>query len=221
MKAQPHRAITDVAVSLEFSTSAEFAREFRREYGVAPSKWDRRSRVDQRSKVNAEPATTAMFDAAPRIVEHSPCRIVFVRLRTWFQIPVLKGGLQRDTSGLDSTGFEWRSAHLVGKSWDNYETTPLERVAYDLGFVVPPRLTPPVDMGVLDLPGHGAVHLHCHGELRLVADAWDYLYDRWFPASDREPGHLPSMTWFNRRPDELGWVLWDLDRAIPIRDSRR
>jgi DNA gyrase inhibitor GyrI len=56
--------------------------------------------------------------------------------------------------------------------------------------------------------------------LRLVADAWDYLYERWLPESDRDPHHLPSMKWFHRRPDELDWQSWDLDCAVPLEATR-
>lgn len=214
LKANPRRTITSVAMGAGFASSAEFTREFTREYGTAPSRWDRRGRVDLRPKIHApsrplrKPEVTAEF--------HPECRIAYVRVRTWFRVPDLPRGYGRLTSALERIGFAWRSARLVGMSWDNYETTPLDLLTYDLGFVVPMDLPIAAGLGVLDLPDHDAVHLRCNGELRRIADAWDFLYEVWLPEHDREPGALPSMKWFHRRPDEVGWSRSVLDCAVPL-----
>ncbi|MCG8479080.1 MAG: AraC family transcriptional regulator [Spirochaetales bacterium] len=214
LKSGTSRSITSVAMQMGFASSAEFSREFRREYGVAPSRWDRTSRVDRIPKVNAD--TPQSEPAIANVISVTACRVAFVRMKTWFEIPVLQRGYERLTDSLEADGFDWRSARLVGMSWDNYETTPLELVTYDLGFVVPASFESHRGLTAIDLPVHDAVTIRCSGELRVVADAWDFLYERWLPEHEREPNHLPTMKWFVRRPDQIGWDRWEVDCAIPL-----
>ncbi len=214
LKSGPSRSITSVAMKLGFASSAEFSREFRREYGVAPSRWDRNSRIDRIPKVNA--AAHRPEPVAATVISVPKCRVAFIRMKTWFEIPVLQRGYDLLVEALEADGFDWRSGRLVGMSWDNYETTPLELVTYDLGFVVPASFEPRAGLTCVDLPAHDAVTVRCAGELRLVADAWDFLYERWLPEHEREPDSLPTMKWFVRRPDEIGWDRWEVDCAIPL-----
>jgi hypothetical protein len=57
--------------------------------------------------------------------------------------------------------------------WDNYETTPLDRIHYDLGFEVPADVAGDERIGTYGLPGFRAVAVHCQGELRTIGRAWD------------------------------------------------
>lgn len=62
-------------------------------------------------------------------------------------------------------------------SWDHYETTPLDRIHYDLAFTVPDSLSSDDEIGIRELPSMTCVNVHCGGPLSLIARAWDYLYE--------------------------------------------
>ena len=80
---------------------------------------------------------------------------------------------------LEERGVDWRQSQLLGLSWDNYETTPLEQVRYDFGFAVPDSIEAEGEIGIHELPAVRSVDVHCRGDLSLIARAWDYLYDEW------------------------------------------
>ena len=48
MKSSPERSLASIALDAGFSAHSDFTRVFKQHYGVAPSRWDRRSRLDAR-----------------------------------------------------------------------------------------------------------------------------------------------------------------------------
>ncbi|MEM7588397.1 MAG: AraC family transcriptional regulator, partial [Acidobacteriota bacterium] len=238
MKAAPKRKLTSIALDLGYPSLSELSRAFRREYGIAPSAWDRKTRLDAATVrepmicelepgFSASPATpknaeSSSQEAAPagieaRVVEHEACRLAFVRMRNFFDPDTLPNGFARLTGWLESQGVDWRQEKLIGMSWDHYVVTPLDQVRYDFGFTVPEDLAGGDEVGIRELPAVQSVDVHCNGPLHLIAQAWDYLYDEWLPASRFEPDDLPAMKRYRRRPDESGWATWDVDCSIAIR----
>jgi len=224
MKTSPKRKLTSIALSLGYPSLSEFSRAFRREYGTAPSAWDRRSRLDAANVGQPNPGESASVEVPPRIeariIQHQACRLAFVRMRTTFVDDALPEGFSRLTRWLESRGIDWRNEEMIGMSWDHYLVTPLDQIRYDFGFTVPADLESGEDIGIRELPAVRSVDVHCRGQLNVIARAWDYLYDEWFPSSRYEPDDLPAMKRFRRRPDEIGWDEWDLDCSIAVRPLR-
>lgn len=221
MKASPSRSLASIAYEVGFSEQSDFSRVFRSHYGVAPSQWDRRSRIDAGGISNFDSELAkAKADGPPpsvMIVSRPACRLLYVRVRTPFVGPALHDGYRRLTAWLDSNDVDWRHRELIGLSWDNYETTPIELVQYDLGFTVPDDLDTQDEFGIHELPSILSAEVHCLGPLSRIAVAWDHLYDAWLPTSDYEPEDLPGIKRFRRRPDELGWDTYDLDACLAVR----
>ena len=156
MKASPKRKLTSIALNLGYPSLSELSRAFRREYGTAPSAWDRRSRLDAAKLGEPKPGASANAEVPPRIearvVEHEACRLAFVRMRTYFVGDALPEGFSRLTGWLQSHGVDWRHEKMIGMSWDHYVVTPLDQVRYDFGFTVPENLEGGEDIGIRELP---------------------------------------------------------------------
>ncbi len=225
MKSSPERQLGSIALEVGFSAQSDFSRVFRRHYGVAPSSWDRASRLDpQHVTPDFEQDLRLARASGPAmqayIVSHPACRLAYVRLQTPFLGQVLREGYQRLTAWLEARAVDWRQCSLLGLSWDNYETTPLDQVRFDFGFVVPDRITAEGEIGIQELPSVRAADVHVQGPLVRIALAWEYLFEEWLPTSSYEPTDLPGIKRFRRRPDELGWDQWDLDCSIAIRPAQ-
>lgn len=219
MKARPSRTLSSVALEAGFSTSQDFSRAFRRAYGVAPSRWDRRSRLaDPQGRADHRPDSPTVLP--PQIVRRGPIRLATVRVPRAFQEGALATGFDRLSAALDALDLPWREAQVVGMSWDNYETTPMDRIHYDVGIAVPDTVSPTPDFGIRVLDEFDAVEIECGGPLQEIAEAWDYLYEHWFPASRYEPADLPAMKWFVPRAGEMRWDLWRVSCSIALRPAR-
>ena len=222
MKASPQRPLSSIALEVGFSTPSDFTRVFRRCYGMAPTHWDRVSRLDDAPIVPEFDEIVALArrdgpEPQARLVEHPACRLAYIRVRTPFIGPALQEGYAMLTGWLTERGVDWRSRRLLGLSWDHYETTPLDQVHFDFGFDVPDAVEAEGPFGVVTLPAVRAVDVQVAGPLVRIAVAWAYLYDEWLPASRYEPDDYPSIKRFRRRPDEIGWDTYDLDCSVAVR----
>ncbi|MEM9491713.1 MAG: AraC family transcriptional regulator [Myxococcota bacterium] len=225
MMSSPERPLGSIALEVGFSAQSDFSRVFRRHFGVAPSSWDRTSRLDARHVVpEFEAAVRAARGAGPapeaRLVDHPACRLAYVRMRTPFLGEALREGYERLTDWLERRGVDWRACPLIGMSWDHYETTPLDKVRFDFGFGVPDAIAAEGEFGIVELPAVRSVDVHCRGPLVHIAVAWQYLYEEWLPGSRYEPDDLPGIKRFRTRPDQFGWDRWDLDCSIAVRPAQ-
>ena len=225
MKSAPSRSLGSIALDAGFSSQSDFSRVFRAAYGLAPSAWDRRSRLEQGELIDEPGPGPGRFGAPDPPIEtevrrHPACTVVYVRMTNAFSGDTLPVHYRKLTDWLDRRGMPWRSQPLMGVSWDHYDITPLDQVRFDLGFHVGPAhedIAADDTVGVHRFPAVQAVDAHSSGPLLRIAQAWDHLYLEWLPGSGYEPADLPAMKRFRRRPDETGWDTWDVDCSIALR----
>ncbi|MEM1417650.1 MAG: AraC family transcriptional regulator [Myxococcota bacterium] len=221
MKSSPERSLASIALDVGFSAHSDFTRVFKRHYGVAPSRWDRRSRLDAQEVVDEYAAALAAARAEgppveARVVTHPALRLAYVRVRTPFFGPSLHAAYERLVAWLEARAVDWRAAPLVGLSWDCYQTTPLDQVSCDLGFAVPPEVQAEGEVGIHALPAVTSVDARALGPLVRIAVVWEHLYDAWLPNTAWAPADLPALKRFRRRPDEIGWETFDVDCSIAL-----
>ncbi len=216
MKSKPSRTLTSIALVTGFPTAQELSRTFRRAYGIAPSRWDRRSRLAT-PEGRAEHRSSPPVEVTAQMVDRTRVRLAYTRIQPAFHVPALAAGFERLVQSLEDRGVPWRKARVVGMSWDNYETTPMERLHYDLGVEVPDTVDAIGPYGIRELGPFRAVEVDCDGPLSAIANAWDYLYESWFPQSAFEPADMPSMKWFAKPASEVRWDVWQVACSIPLK----
>ena len=207
MMAAPERSLTEIGHDVGFNDQSDFSRVFRELYGVAPSKWDRRPGSLAGRGADAPPV---------RIITRPPMRLAVIRMRGIFGIDDLSGGYRELTDWMSHKGIDLDRSALVGMSSDNYRTTPPHRVHYAFGFTVPDEIEASGTVHIRELPAFSAAAVSIDGGLRSMGEAWDELYDVWFPGRPWIPSSLPAMKLFRRRPDQLGWDHFDLDCAVGL-----
>jgi len=223
MRSRPDLPLAEVAVAVGLGALSNFSRVFKQVYGVAPSRWDRASRLTPGIE-GLDDGLAALLDDAPpmraRIVARPALRVAYVRVATpFFDNDLLAEGYAALIAALDRLDVDWRARPLVGMSWDNPDATPIARVRFDLGFVLPPGVDLAGALAEYTLPAAGYAAVHVRGGKAHIARAWQHLYDRWFPGSGHEPADRPGIKFFRRRPDALGWADYDLDCAIALRSK--
>jgi AraC family transcriptional regulator len=225
MRSSPRMSLLEIALAVGFGSASDFSRVFKQHHGLAPSQWDRRSRLH-----DVVPGFADGLDEArrtcpplrPRAARHPACRLAYVRVATPFlDTALLEEGYAQLCGWFEQQGVDWRQQPLLGMSWDNPETTPLDQVRFDLGFSLPDGLRASGPIAERVLPAVRSVDVHVEGHLGHIALAWEELYERWLPASTHEPADLPGIKRFRQRPDQLGWHRFDLDCSIALsRDSQ-
>ncbi len=213
MMATPTLTLTEIAYATGFSEPSDFSRSFKRHYGCAPSVWDRRSRsaVARSTGRGSSPAV--------QIIARPAVRLAAVSQRGIFGIDDLREGYATLCEWMSDRGLPLDRSHLVGASFDNYRTTPAERVHYTFGFVVDDAVVIDGPVHERNLPAFTAAAVSIDGSLGSIATAWDHLYDGWFPSRPWSPAGLPGLKLFRSRPDQIGWDRFDLECAIAFRTT--
>ena len=161
-------------------------------------------------------AATGGLAVTAAVVRRPAARLAYVRVGDPWRGDHLADGYQRLTSWLVERGVAPTDGTLVGLTWENEKSTPLDRLTYDLGVTVDQRIEPTGEIGVHELSPGPAVEVHCRS-LHATAAAWEYLYGTWLPASPWEPADGPATKWFRSRPRRLDAAAWNVDCSIPLR----
>ncbi|MEM1025018.1 MAG: AraC family transcriptional regulator [Myxococcota bacterium] len=225
MMAAPERKLDSIALEVGFSAHSDLTRVFKKHYGVPPSAWDRRSRLDPLHVVDDYEAivSQARTERPPpelRVVDQPGRTLFYVRIRAPFVGRPMEAGYDQLRKEMERMRLDWTRRTLLGWSWDNYETTPLDRVHCNLGFEVESSEIDILDtdkLGIEVFPSHRAVQARSQGPMLGIAIAWDVLYNEWLPRSPFETDNLPGTKLFVRRPDDTGWDTLDVWCSLAIR----
>lgn len=216
MRSSADRELGAIAMEVGFGSHTDFCRVFRRYYGVAPGHWDRTSRLDaQPGFVTPEAKHAADWEPPTVEVRQRPaCRVLYVRVTDPWRGNNLARGYARLVERVTARGLDHRRARLIGASWDNELTTPIEKLVYDLGLTVPAHVRAEGDFGIHEFAAGPAAEIHCT-QLVHTAIAWERLYE-WLPSSGHEPADVPALKRFRRTPSVFDHEAWNVDCSIAL-----
>ena len=225
MKSSPDKDLGRIAIEAGFGSASDFARTFRRHYGMAPREWSRDgplvfgASADDETKPYDLDDLIASDDGPPvrPAVETIPARtLAFHRIRMPFLDGRLEAGYAHFREALAKRGLGEPPGKLWGMSWDDMEITPPEHIRYDFACPVPDGTVEGDGMLIRRVPELRIVSAPACGDLARVARVWDHLYHEWLPRSQYEPALLPSFERYHDWPDRLVWDDWALDCCIPL-----
>jgi AraC family transcriptional regulator len=239
LRASPRRRLGSVAMEVGFSSFSDFTRSFRRHYGIPPSRWDRRSRLEVGLHGHCPPHGTGanvlhnwiVSDDGPEpiaeVVRMAPLTLAYIRVADPTAGGALERGYDRLLSWLRSRnlappGVSSRRAPgssdavLLGMSWGDDELTPPHLLRYDFACSVPAGTLGSDGITVRTLPPLDIVRARASGSIGRVARVWNYIYGEWLPRSRWEPYHAPAFERYRSPPGGSGWSEWDVDCCVPI-----
>jgi AraC-like DNA-binding protein/DNA gyrase inhibitor GyrI len=225
MRGSPGASITAIALECGFSAPSDFTRTFKKQYGLAPSQWDRVSALEESKIRNADAGlplyTRAAMDEMTQrgefevVIRDCPAQPAgVIRVEDPYRQP------ERIVAAYARL-CAWADAHgprgtLIGMSQDDPDVTPIEHCRYDVCMTARDGMRGDEAVTMKVLPTCTLACIHCVGDIVLVDRAWQYLYRHWLPNSRYLPGNLPAMEIYVKAPDEIGWTTFDLDCCLPI-----
>ncbi|HTT62407.1 MAG TPA: AraC family transcriptional regulator [Bryobacteraceae bacterium] len=148
MRTAPKERITDTALKMGFSGTAEFSRAFRNHFGRTASSWDRRSPLEK-SKISKAPETLSFhteeelrrWKAAnhvrARVLRLHAFRYVYTRIFAPYGNSRLVECYEALTAWLRKRRTSLGEVVFIGMSLDDPSITPSENCRYDLGVAFP------------------------------------------------------------------------------------
>jgi AraC family transcriptional regulator len=220
--------LTRVALECGFSSSSDFSRSFKQQYGVAPRAFDvERFRAERRREFEAAVTPAGRHGLLARLptgenpdrftvtLREVPARrIAYLRVQNSYAGDGVVRAIERLVAWAEAR--DLADGQWLGYSWDDPEIVPLEKCRYDVGLEVPERTAAQDGVSMLDLPPLVMACVPIRGGVDLELRALDWIYGTWFPASGYVPAHQPSFEAWNGRPFADGFELFDIRIEIAI-----
>lgn len=230
MRAFPERSCTTIAFDAGFSESSDFARSFKRTFGIAPSQWDRLTSLARISCTNKsgchEHTPPSLYPDLPTqskypvvIRDIKAVRVAVLHVPMAHCPEQLAKGFDQLESWLAERDELKDGRHFIGLSADSDLDTPVETYRFELAYEVGPNVVPSEDVLVRTLPACRAAVLPCRGGEREFVTAWDYLQRVFLPQSDWAPALAPQMEIYFADPRKARMTYWDMDCVMPVKNK--
>ncbi len=217
---RPNTTLTDVALACGFSSSSDFSRSFKAQYGVPPRVFDvaryRQSRREDfpiaKLPPNANPDgfEVELVDRPARLVAYSRVHRPFEEGRVTGAAEALVAWAR--ARGL--AGGQW-----LGYMWEDPELVPLDQCRYDVGLEIARRELAE-DVSVIEFPAMRVARIEIAGDIELEQRAIDWLYGTWLPSSGYAPDDKPAFEAWVGEPFAHGVTHFELALELPVVDAR-
>ncbi|MEQ1508130.1 MAG: AraC family transcriptional regulator [Myxococcota bacterium] len=218
MSHDPEASLTEIAFACGFSSSSDFSRSFKQQYGVPPRAFDLTGFRDARREAftgiaRLPPGTNP--DGFAVTFRELPARFVaYIRVHASYTPGGPQGAAERLVRWAEARG--WDGGRWLGYMWDDPEVVPMASCRYDVGVEVPASFRAEGEVGCLALPAMTVARVPVRGPIELELRALDWLYGTWLPRSTRVPAHLPCFEAWRGRPFAHGDGWFELDLELPV-----
>lgn len=224
-------SLTEIALACGFSSSSDFSRSFRAQYGVPPRRFDlekfRRSRreamdallptPDERARL-AHPAADTNPDAFAVTLRTLPARrVAYIRVQRPYEGGVVDA-VTRLLAWAEARGLA--DGQWLGYQWDDPEVVPVDKCRYDVGLEVPATVVEDEQVSVTTFDPCTAAEIDIRGSIDVELRALDWFFRIWLPTSGYAPAHQPMFEAWNGRPFAHGMEYFELRAQLPIVDEQ-
>jgi AraC family transcriptional regulator len=218
---RPGATLTDIALSCGFSSSSDFSRSFRAQYGVAPRRFNvegfRRSRRTA-MRMSRLPAGTNPDGFVVALRNCPARRVAYIRVHRPYEGDNVPQAVTRLLTWADARSLG--DGQWLGYQWDDPEIVPLEKCRYDIGVEVPGTTAADGEVGIIAFEACLMAEVAISGAVDVELRALDWFYSAWLPTSGYAPAHQPMFEAFNGRPFAHGTEHFELRAQLPLVDER-
>ncbi len=225
------KSATDIALSCGFSSSSTFSRSFKKHFGSSPSEY-RKTGTIENSKIckdfhPVEEYVLPMSDEElesrfpVKIKTFPERRVAYIRvIDAYRDNRVLKAFERMEKWAKERSLFE--TGTFFGMSLDDPLVTPEEKYRYEICLTVAEsvKFKPDPEISEMNLPASDYAVIRISGDIKIVATATEYLFNKWLINSSFEPEHQPALEIFLDKDNLCNWEHFDLDLCVPVRPLR-
>lgn len=230
MLLSPRPALTSIALACGFSSSSDFSRSFKQQFGVPPSAFDvgawrdaHRAELDshvERHHLRRLPPRRNPDGFRVRIRELPARTVAYIRVSDPYQGDGVAAATRRLLAWAERHGIA--DSQWLGYQWDNPEVASLKdcqyHVAVELHRPAPPL--PAGEIGRFRFPPMIVAQVEIRGGIDLELRALRWLYGSWLPRSGYVPDDHPGFEAWIGRPFAHGFEHFELHAQLPVKWAR-
>ncbi len=223
------RPISEIAFNCGFSSTSTLSRLFKQYFEISPSDYRKGIEI-KNSKIRKAlyPVSTyhcsinkeQLKNKFPVVVKQfEERRIAYIRTFDAFKEGVVLSAFERLVKWAKEVGL-FHSETIFGMSIDDPEVTPKEKYRYEACITVPRnfKIEPSNLIETTTLPRCKYAVTKVCGDLNLVAEATNYLFDHWLINSSYECAHQPGLEIFVDKENVCNWTQFNLELCIPVKE---
>lgn len=221
------RSIVDISIACGFSSVSTLTRSFKKYFDVSPGAYRKGAPV-KNSKIRKESETITPYPcdrseeelekAFPVEIRKYPERaIAYIRVTDAFREGVVVNAFAEIISWAKEMDL-YESQMIFGMSKDDPDITPKAKYQYEACITLPVgfEMKPESEIGMTILPECTYAVTRAIGDMKLVGEAFNYLFDTWLINSAYECETQPGMEIFLNKDDICNWTHFDLEIGIPV-----
>lgn len=220
------RSFTDIALRCGFSSSSDFSRSFRQQYGITPSRFDldtfRRVKSEELhrciEKEHGPRPTLPSIDTIPEqlrvVFREIPARTVaYIRVFDPYRRDAVRAAYEKLLLWADDRKLS--DGQWLGYMWDEPEIVGPSACRYDVA-VVAENFEASDEVGRFVFPSMRVATITLHGDIALETRAIDWLYKTWLPESGYVPDDQPMFEEWIGRPFAHGSEHFEIVCMLPV-----
>ena len=221
-------SLTKIAMACGFSSSSDFSRCFKQQYGVPPSVFDinewRKSHEAELRAILPESAERLHINQAPgrqnpdhfrvRIRELPARTVAYIRIRNPYRGDAVARAIARLMAWAERHSLA--NGQWLGYQWDNPEIVALEDCQYHAA-VEAERFTPKGEIGRFRFSPMLVAEVEVRGGIDLELRALQWLFGTWLPRSGYVPDDHPCFEAWIGRPFSHGTEYFEVRAQLPVR----
>lgn len=226
-----HEDITSIALACGFSSSQNFAKAFRQQYGTTPTHFRSSKRGNEVSKAEDALSLRVTYDpesafANPLLTQRSDNMNAEIKETPKYNVAYVRrlGPYGKETCE-QAFGelMRWAGPHghaesgvMLGVYWDNPEVTPAEKCRVDACVTVPEGTAPEAPVEVQTIAG--GPHAVCHFETSAESfqNAWEEAF-AWLVNGGYECDDRPCYELYHSAAVDHPEGKWVFDICIPLK----
>lgn len=222
----PASSITQIALSSGFSSSATFARAFKKYFGMTASQYRRRymgkgvmatpALRPDRVSVESEPDTASLPPFEVEIKTFPALHMAYVANLKGYDILNICETWDKLSKWALANGLMTPQAKMVGVSFDDPAITPEDKCRYYACITVPEERTFGPQVGILDIPGGKCAVCSVTCDAEQIQPLYHAFYRTWLPDSGFQPDNYPCYEIYYAAPDTNPAGKFILDICFPI-----
>ncbi|NNE65856.1 MAG: AraC family transcriptional regulator [Pyrinomonadaceae bacterium] len=222
---------TEIALSCGFTSSSTFSRSFKKYFEVSPTEYRKTGKIEN-SKIckDFHPVNEYVLEMSDEELSRKfPVEIKrFPERRVAFIRVVDAYADNRVLHAFDRL-IDWAKANscfdegtVFGMSLDDPTVTPADKYRYEACITLPDsgNIDFTTEISEMRIPKMDYAVTRVSGDIKIVATATEYLFNKWLINSAFEPEHQPALEIFLDKENVCNWEHFELDLCIPVRPLR-